>query len=129
MDEPVWLEQALVDFIAEDQVRRYGGLYGLRDVTLLESALARPRQRFAYDSTCDLASLAASLGFGLAKNRPYLDANKRVAFMAMYTFLGLNGLSLEAEELEAVSIMLALASGDLSEEEFATWLRLRTVAR
>jgi death-on-curing protein len=101
----------------------HGGLPGLRDEDLLESALARPRQRFAYDATTDLAALAAAYGFGLARNHPYLDGNKRVAFVTMAVFLGLNGLVFTASEADVVTTMVALAAGMLDEEALADWLR------
>ena len=104
----------------------YGGLPGLRDADLLESALARPRQRFSYDATTDLAALAAACGFGLARNHPYRDGNKRVAFVTMAVFLGLNGLELTAPETEVVTTMVALASGTLDENALADWIRLNT---
>ena len=101
----------------------------MRDSALLESALARPRQRYEYDPQADLATLAASLGFGLARNHPYLDGNKRVAFLAMAVFLDLNGGVLAAEEGEVVAVLFDLAAGELSEADLARWLRLRTTAR
>ena len=79
--------------------------------------------RREYEPDSDLASLAASLAFGLAKNHPFLDGNKRVAFAALFTFLGANGAELQAEETDAVRTMLAVATGDLSEEELASWIR------
>ncbi len=129
MKEPCWLDRALVDLFQEDQIRTHGGPYGVRDSALLESALARPRQRYEYDPQADLATLAASLGFGLARNHPYLDGNKRVAFLAMAVFLDLNGGVLAAEEGEVVAVLFDLAAGELSEADLARWLRLRTTAR
>ncbi|MCH9648278.1 MAG: type II toxin-antitoxin system death-on-curing family toxin [Deltaproteobacteria bacterium] len=118
-----WLSRNLVDAIHGDLLRQFGGAGGVRDSNLIESALARPRQRLAYDPTSDFASLAAAYGFGLTKNHGYNDGNKRIGFMAMYVFLSLNGLELEALEEEVVEIMLDVAAGDLSEEELAAWLR------
>jgi death-on-curing protein len=118
-----------VDAIQTDVLLTYGGLPGLRDVDLLESALARPRQRFAYDATTDLAALAAAYGFGLARNHPYSDGNKRVAFVKMAVFLGLNGLEFTAAETEVVTTMVALASGTLDEDALADWIRLHTEKR
>ena len=99
----------MVDAIHTDMLLTHGGLPGLRDADLLESALARPRQRFAYYATADLATLAAVYGFGLARNHPYSDGNKRVAFVTMAVFLGLNGLKFTAAEAEVVTTMVALA--------------------
>lgn len=129
MEEPIWLDRGLVDLFHEDLIRSHGGSFGMRDPELLESALARPRQRFHYDPGCDLAALAASLGFGLAKNHPYVDGNKRLAFAAMGAFLDLNALEIEADEAEVVAVMLDLAAGALTEEDLAKWVRLRSVKR
>lgn len=122
MSEPVWLTRFLVDAIHEGQLRENGGSPGLRDEGLLESALMRPRNRWAYDSSADLAALAAAYGYGLATNHPYVDGNKRVAFLAMYVFLDLNGWSLEADEAEVVVMMRAVAAGELEEQGLASWL-------
>ena len=121
--EPRWVLRLVVDAIHTDMLLTHGGLPGLRDEDLLESALARPRQRFAYDATTDLAALAAAYGFGLARNHPYLDGNKRVAFVTMAVFLGLNGLVFTASEADVVTTMVALAAGMLDEEALADWLR------
>lgn len=122
------MERLVVDAIHLDMLRTHGGLRGLRDEVGLESALARPRQQFAYDTTTDVAALAAAYGFGIARNHPFNDGNKRAAFVVMGVFLGLNGLAVEAPETEVVSIMLDLAAGPLTEEELADWLRSRIVA-
>ena len=124
--EPRWVSRLVVDAIQTDMLLTHGGLPGLRDEDLLESALARPRQRFSYDATTDLAALAAACGFGLARNHPYRDGNKRVAFVTMAVFLGLNGLELTAPETEVVTTMVALASGTLDEHALADWIRLNT---
>jgi death-on-curing protein len=107
----------------------HGGLPGLRDPGLVESALARPLQRFAYDPTADFAALAAAYGFGLARDHPYRDGNKRVAFVTMAVFLGLNGLAFVATEAEVVTTMVALASGALDEAALADWIRAHTEPR
>jgi len=107
----------------------HGGMPGLRAENQLESALARPKQRFAYEPTADLAALAAAYGYGLARNHPYNDGNKRVAFVVMAVFLGLNGLEFTASEADAVTTIVALASGDLDEETLADWIRLHTARR
>lgn len=121
--EPVWLTRLLVDAMHHDQLLEHGGLPGLRDEDLLESALASPRQRFAYDSSADLAALASAYGRSLARNHPYNDGHKRVAFLAMYTFLALNGVELDAAQPEVVTVMRDLAAGRLSQDELAAWLR------
>ncbi len=107
----------------------HGGLPGIRDENALDSALARPRQRFAYQPNADLAALAAAYGYALARNHPYSDGNKRVAFMVMAVFLGLNGLVFTASEADVVTTVVALASGDLDEDELADWIRTHTVNR
>lgn len=123
MTEPRWLLPIYILAIHSDQVQAHGGSLGLRDRGLLESALERPKNRFRYDSDADLASLAAAYGFGLAQNHPLVDGNKRVAFQAMYLFLGLNGFRVEAVEEEVVLLILSLASGQLDEDSLAEWLR------
>jgi death-on-curing protein len=107
----------------------HGGLPGLRDEDLLESALARPRQRLAYEPTTDLAEMAAAYAFGLARNHPYRDGNKRVAFVTMAVFLGLNGLEFSATEAEVVTTMVALAAGTIDEAALAGWVREKTEKR
>ena len=123
------MARLVVDAVHSDMLLTYGGLPGLRDEGLLESALARPSQRFAHDATADLAALAAAYGFGLARNHPYADGNKRVAFVTMAVFLGLNGLDFTATEAEVVTTMIALASGTLDEDALAGWVRRNTAKR
>ena len=105
----------------------HGGASGLRDIGLFESALARPRNRLGYGEAT-LFELAASLGFGLVKNHPFVDGNKRTAFLCAYIFLGLNGYALEADEAEAAAIIVDLAAGEVSEADFARWLEACSVA-
>jgi death-on-curing protein len=109
--------------IHSDQIQAHGGSLGLRDRGLSDSALERPRNRLRYEDDADLASLAAAYGFGIAKNHPFIDGNKRVAFQAMYLFLGLNGLRIDATEEHVVATILALAAGELDESGLASWLR------
>ena len=123
------MSRLVVDAIHTDMLLTHGGLPGLRDADLLESALVRPRQRFAYDATADLATLAAVYGFGLARNHPYSDGNKRVAFVTMAVFLGLNGLKFTAAEAEVVTTMVVLAWGTLDEDDLADWIRRHTDTR
>ena len=123
MDEPVWVPRLVVEAVHWDQLREHGGLAGVRDDNALESALARPQQRWSYQPDSDLAALAAAYAFGLSQNHPYLDGNKRVAFVAMVVFLGLNGWAFEAPEAEVVVAMLALAAGELSEDDLAGWVQ------
>ena len=126
--EPRWLTRSEVDTFHDAEVRRNGGLPGLRDDGAVESALARPQQKWAY-GTPDLADLAAAYGFGLAKNHGYLDGNKRIGFLALATFLDLNGQDLVATEPEAVTVMLGVASGELGEAELAVWIRRSVTPR
>ena len=123
MTEPRWLSLLQILAIHSDQIQAHGGSLGLRDRGLLESALERPRNRFLYDPEADLPALAAAYGFGLSSNHPFVDGNKRVAFQAMYLFLGLNGFRIDASEEEVVTTILSLASGDLDEPALADWLR------
>jgi death on curing protein len=127
--EPRWLSALMLRAIHASQVQEHGGSLGLRDKGLHDSALDRPRNRFHYEPECDLPALAASYGFGLARDHAFVDVNQRVAFQAMYVFLGLNGLRIAAEEPEVVRFMLALAAGDVPEPELAAWLRQHTAAR
>lgn len=120
----VWLERALVLAIHDRQLAEHGGGSGVRDDALLDSALARPQQLFAYgDPPPDLAALAASLAFGLARNHPFVDGNKRTAHVCYRVFLALNDAELAATDEEKYVAMLGLADGSLGEAEFADWLR------
>ncbi|HSD93537.1 MAG TPA: type II toxin-antitoxin system death-on-curing family toxin [Methyloceanibacter sp.] len=122
MTEPVWLSLDLVLSIHDEQLREFGGPAGLRDPGLLESALARPLNKFGY-RTADLADLAAAYAFGLARNHAFTDGNKRIAFLAMVTFLGLNDIEFVVPEAEAVVMMFAVAAGEVDEEGLARWIR------
>ncbi|MCY7354503.1 MAG: type II toxin-antitoxin system death-on-curing family toxin [Lysobacter sp.] len=120
----IWIEKALAIAIHERQLAEHGGSVGVRDETLLDSALARPQQLHAYgDPPPDLADLAASLAFGLARNHPFIDGNKRTAAVACETFIALNGGTVEADDLALYPIYIALAEGSLPEADFAAWLR------
>lgn len=123
-----WLTLDVILAIHEEQLAEHGGGEGLRDQGLLESALARPQNLAAYGEP-DLPALAAALGYGLARNHPFVDGNKRTAFVAVETFLGLNGLDLIADDANCVITTLRLAAGDLPEEGFAAWLRDNTRPR
>ena len=121
--EPIWLDRPILEALHVDQITEHGGSLGIRDAGLLESALARPRQKWHYEPGSDLASLAAAYAFGIAKNHPFVDGNKRAALVAAYTFLALNDFELEAPEPEAVTMVLGTADGSLSEEDLASWIR------
>jgi death-on-curing protein len=121
MNEPEWLDVELVlDFHAE-QLALFGGAEGIRDRGLLESALARPINKFAYGET-NIAALAAAYGFGIARNHAVVDGNKRTALASMIVFLGLNGIDLDAPQEEATAIVLGLAAGEIPEEVLANWI-------
>jgi len=124
--EWVWIEQGVLVAVHDEQLLEHGGPSGVRDAGLLESALARPRQRASYGEP-DVAELAASLCFGIARNRPFVDGNKRTAFVATELFLVLNGHALEANDAECVLTMLDLAACQIDEASFASWLRVHIV--
>ena len=121
MKEPVWILRDVVIAIHQMLLAEHGGLSGIRDETLLDSALTRPQQRFAYDDNFSLFKLAASYSHGLSKNHPFVDGNKRIALTVAAIFLELNGYNLDAPEAEAVVIFEKLAAGNLSEGDLATW--------
>jgi death on curing protein len=120
--QPVWLDRVAVEAIHDEQVREHGGLPGLRDEHALESALARPQHKCGYASKTDIASLAAAYGFGLARSHPFRDGNTRIAFLAVFTFLGLNGFDLTATEEDVVTQFVALAAGNVSEDQLGQWI-------
>lgn len=105
-----------------DQLREHGGLSGVRDENVLESALARPQQKWHYAGHTDMPVLAAAYGFGLVKNHPYRDGNKRIGFLAIVTFLGMNGHVFDATDADVVAEILALADGRVSEAELTEWV-------
>jgi death-on-curing protein len=113
----------VVDAIHADQLRQHGGLAGARDENVLESALVRAQQKWSYGGERDLAVLAAAYGFGLVRNHPYRDGNKRIGFLALATFLGINGHEPDATDADVVTTMLALADGTLTEAALANWVR------
>lgn len=122
----VWVNKGLALTIHDRQLAEHGGSGGVRDEALLESALARPQQLYAYgDPSPDLADLAAALAYGLARNHPFVDGNKRTAAVCCETFIEMNSASLEASDTELYRQYLALAEGKLPEPEFALWLRAR----
>lgn len=107
----------------------FGGALGVRDAVLLDSALARPRHQFLYEDNHDLAALAAAYGYGIARNHPFVDGNKRVAFLAIGVFLAINRRSLRADPIDAILAMRALAAGQLQEADLAAWVRRHAAAR
>ena len=127
--EPTWLSRIVVDAIHDDHLREHGGLPGVRDENVIESALARPQQKWHYSDRTDVPMLAAAYAFGLVKNHPYRDGNKRIGFLAMVTFLGVNGHDFSATDAEVVAEILALADGSVSEETLADWIRQHSSKR
>jgi death on curing protein len=122
-EEPTWVPRTAIEAAHADQIRAHGGQLGLRDEGLLDSAIARAQNRWRYEPDSDLATLAAAYGYGLIKNHPFLDGNKRIGFVTANMFLILNGHEIEAPEPQVVDITLRVADGSLEETEFATWIR------
>jgi len=127
--EPRWVPRLVVESVHLDQIREHGGPLGIRDENAFESAMGRPKQRWNYEPESDLARLAAAYAYGLARNHPFRDGNKRIAFLVAVICLGLKGLDFVAPEDEVVETMLALASGNLGDEQVARWFRDRTEPR
>ena len=125
---PVWIALQIVLAIHDEQLAAHGGATGLRDAGLLESALARPRNRAEYGSP-DIAELAALHALAIAQNHPFIDGNKRTAYVALELFLALNGHSFMATDADAVLTMLAMAAGDLDDDAFIAWTRRHAVSR
>jgi len=123
MKEPKWIDRRALVLLHRESLAAHGGRVGVPDEALLESALARPRQFWAYEATADLADLAAAYGAGLVRNHPFVDGNKRAAFLAAGLFLGLNGFQLVADPADAARTIFALAAGEMDEREFAAWIR------
>ena len=125
--EPQWISKKALLLLHEESLAEFGGARGLRDEGLLDSALARPRNAYAYKPAITIAELAASYAFGLAKNHAFLDGNKRAAFLSIGLFLAINGYRLQADQIDAIQTMLAVASGDLDEDGLASWIAVNAV--
>ncbi|MEM8865939.1 MAG: type II toxin-antitoxin system death-on-curing family toxin [Planctomycetota bacterium] len=124
MDEPRWIRREIVAIIHAQQLAEHGGSDGIRDPGMLDSALSRPLNLWAYSQPKpDLAALAASLAHGIAKNHPFVDGNKRTAWVLCRTLLLVNGVDIKAAQEEKYQAMYSLAAGELSEDAFAKWLR------
>ena len=121
-EEPLWITYEQAVAIHGEQLRRFGGAPGLRDQGMLRSALERPVNKWTYEQA-PLAELAAAYAFGLAKNHAFVDGNKRIAFMAMMTFLHKNGVSFAPDPAQSTVIILGLAAGEVSEESLTRWIR------
>lgn len=128
MSEWVWLNRAVIIAIHEVQLAEHGGGAGVRDAALLDSALGKPLQLNRYGEPApDAAALAASYGYGISRNHPFIDGNKRTGYVVAELFLRLNGWRLNADDASCVLTMLAVAAGDITEEAFAAWLRTHAV--
>ena len=122
MTEPRWLDITIVLDVHAEQLALFGGADGIRDLGLLESAVARPLNKFGYGES-DLAALSAAYAFGIARNHPFVDGNKRAAFASIIVFLGLNGFDFDVPPEQATAMILALAAGEVSEESLTRWIK------
>ncbi|MES2861377.1 MAG: type II toxin-antitoxin system death-on-curing family toxin [Pseudomonadota bacterium] len=129
MAEPVWLDRPAVLRAHDEVVALTGGAVGVRDIGLLESALARPENVFAYEGERDVLVLAATYAVGIARNHPFIDGNKRAAFVGMAVFLGRNGFRLTATQSSAIEMMLGVAAGEIDTQVLTAWLRDNTIPR
>ena len=127
--EPGWLSRLVLDAVHLDQLKEHGGLPGVGEENTLEAVLARPQHRWQYEPASDLAILAAAYGWGIVTSHPYRDGNKRIAFLAIVIFVGLNGHKFEAAQDDVVTTMLKAAAGQLIESEMADWVRSCLVPR
>jgi death on curing protein len=127
MDEPVWMLKEAVLSMHSQQLILHGGSDGIRDETLLDSALAKPANVFAYEEEADIFRLAASYAFGIARNHAFVDGNKRTALAVSSTFLYLNGWDVDAPKADVYRTFLGLAEGSLSEEELGAWFRTHSI--
>jgi death-on-curing protein len=122
MSEPFWLTRQIIVAIHDEQLAIHGGASGLRDEGMLESALDRPKNKWSYENA-GLAELAAADAFAVARNHPFVDGNKRTSLLALYTFLGVNGIEFDVPEAEAAAMILSLAAGEVNEEGLTRWIR------
>jgi death-on-curing protein len=121
VSEPIWLDATIVLDVHAEQLALFGGADGVRDLGLLESALGRPLNKFGYGET-RLAALAAAYAFGIARNHPFVDGNKRAAFASIIVFLGLNGIDFDVPPEAATAIILGMAAGEIDEDGLARWI-------
>jgi len=122
MKEPVWLFKSAVIAAHSMMIARFGGLDGIRDEELIDSALARPTHFYHYDHCTEVAQLAAAYATGIIQNHPFVDGNKRTGFITAFMFLDLNGVELHADEVAATAMTLSLAASEIDEREYANWL-------
>jgi death-on-curing protein len=127
VSEPVWIDKTALLLAHAEALAEHGGLEGIRDEGLLESALARPRNLHAYEGVADIPRLAAAYAVGVVRNHPFSDGNKRSAFIALALFLVLNGFRLKADQVDAVRMVVGIASGEGSEDELAAWIRKNAI--
>jgi death on curing protein len=123
MADPIWINATMAQFIHDDQIATHGGAYGVLNAVMLESALARPQNLYAYEEEANIFALAAAYGYGIAKNHAFIDGNKRTAFLVMFTFLKINNWHLIVPEPEAVVTMQQLAANLITEAQLADWLQ------
>lgn len=128
MEEPIWIDKPEVLVAHSRQLAEHGGSDGIRDEGLLESALGKPRNVFAYEEDCTLARLAASYAYGIARNHPFVDGNKRTALVVSVSFLLINNVRIQASPEDTYFTFLHLADGSLSEEALAAWFEAHAVA-
>jgi death-on-curing protein len=122
MSEPFWLTRQIIVAIHDEQLAIHGGASGLRDEGMLGSALDWPRNKWSFENS-ELPDLAAAYAFAIARNRPFVDGNKRTSLLALYTFLGVNGIDFHVPEAEAAAMILSLAAGEVSKESLTRWIR------
>ena len=127
--DPRWISKKALLLLHEESLAMFGGAPGMRDEGLIDSALARPQNTRADIAASTLADVAASSAFGLAKNHAFVDGNKRIAFLSIGLFLGINGHRLKADQVDAIRTMMALAASEIDEPQLATWISKNTVAR
>jgi death-on-curing protein len=126
---PKWVSKRALLLLHEESLAEFGGARGLRDEGLLESALTRPQNIHAYNRASTVAELAGTYGFGIAKNHPFVDGNKRAAFLSIGLFLSINGYTLTADQTDAITVVMGVASGEIDETELAGWLAANVAAR
>lgn len=120
--EPHWLDATFTHLLHRESLQQHGGSDGVRDHGLLESALGRPQHRYVYTPDVTLADLAASYGFGIVRNHPFIDGNKRTGLLAIRAFLYLNGWILDPDQEDAIAVIVSLASGEVDEDQLAAWI-------
>jgi death-on-curing protein len=126
--EPRWISKKALLLLHEESLAEFGGARGLRDEGLLDSALARPKNTYAYNAESSIADLAASYGYGLAKNHAFVDGNKRAALLSMGLFLAINGYQLRPDQMDAIRTMFAIASGELNEQGLSSWIAKNSIS-